>query len=62
VSEQKPLQLKPCRECRWFVKVNETARCHANPPQIRVPYDNMSAWPVVPDKGGGCRLHEEAVA
>lgn len=51
--------LEPCCSCRYYVRVNELARCHLNPPQIRVPYDNMSAWPVVPDRGGGCGQWKE---
>lgn len=50
--------LPECRSCQWFRKVNETARCHGGPPQIRLPFDNMAAWPVVPIQGGGCRLWE----
>lgn len=59
----KPLvQLKACCTCRWFVaagKGDKFSRCHANPPNIRFPYHDMSAWPVVPESGGGCRMHED---
>lgn len=51
--------LSPCNTCRWRVRYgNGLSRCHAEPPQVRFPYDNMACWPVVPDTGGGCRLHE----
>jgi len=54
-------ELPACRDCVWAVHDPGTKllRCHANPPQIRLPFDNIAAWPVVPDQGGGCRLHEE---
>lgn len=54
--------LKPCSTCLWAVREqgNEPLRCHASPPQLRLPFDNLAAWPVVPEKGGGCRLHQEA--
>lgn len=55
----KPKALRPCCSCRWYVRVADLSRCHVNPPQIRLPYDNIAAWPVVPSSGGGCRLHEE---
>lgn len=49
----------PCSTCRWSLRENNGVhRCHANPPQIRTPYDNLAAWPVVPEQGGGCRLWE----
>jgi hypothetical protein len=49
-----------CSMCRWAIREgNGVLRCHSNPPQIRTPYDNLSAWPVVPEQGGGCRLWEE---
>lgn len=52
---------RPCNTCAWrvFDVGSNLSRCHANPPQIRLPFDNIAAWPVVPEKGGGCRLHEE---
>lgn len=46
--------LEPCSTCRWRVWDGGTHRCHANPPQVRFPYENMACWPVVPEKGGGC--------
>jgi hypothetical protein len=49
--------LQPCSTCQWAVPTNELLRCHFNPPQVRMPYDNMAAWPVVPSKGGGCSKH-----
>ena len=51
--------LQPCCECRYSVPDGALNRCHASPPQVRMPYDNLSAWPVVPAKGGGCRLWKE---
>lgn len=51
-------RVQPCATCRWRVWNGSTHRCHANPPQIRIPYENLAAWPVVPETGGGCRLHE----
>jgi hypothetical protein len=58
----KPKPIKPCNTCRWSIRDQGTnlARCHANPPQIRLPFDNIAAWPVVPEQGGGCGLHQEA--
>ena len=54
------VKLQPCATCRWCItEGNGAPRCHANPPQLRLPYDNLSAWPVVPFVGGGRRLHEE---
>ena len=50
--------LEPCSTCRWRAWDGGTHRCHAGPPQVRFPYDNMACWPVVPDKGGGCRIWE----
>lgn len=47
-----------CKDCRWARVDRSVLRCHANPPQVRLPFDNIAAWPVVPAKGGGCRLHE----
>ena len=47
--------LEPCHTCRWRVWDAGTNRCHAGPPQVRFPYDNMACWPVVPSTGGGCR-------
>lgn len=32
-----------CCNCEWCVD----GRCCFNPPQVRLPYDNMSSWPVV---------------
>jgi hypothetical protein len=52
-------QIHPCHTCRWAVLANDVLRCHSHPPQLRVPYDNMASWPVVPKVGGGCRLHEQ---
>ena len=55
-----PVAPKPCSTCCWSVREgNGLSRCHANPPQVRLPYDNLAAWPVVPETGGGCRLWEE---
>lgn len=55
-----PATLAPCNACRWAVdEGNGLLRCHVNPPQLRVPYDNLAAWPVVPSTGGGCRLWQE---
>lgn len=52
--------VKPCSTCLWSIREgNGLHRCHVNPPQIRLPYDNLAAWPVVPTEGGGCRLWEE---
>jgi hypothetical protein len=46
-----------CNACRFYKHDGHgMARCHARPPQLRVPYDNLSAWPVVPQVGGGCGL------
>lgn len=60
VAAESP-EIQPCHSCAWFVRGgNYTARCHANPPQIRLPFENAAAWPVVPLVGGGCRLHESA--
>ena len=50
--------LAPCNQCRWRAWDSGTHRCHLNPPQMRIPYDNMSAWPVVPATGGGCSKWE----
>ena len=58
VEEPSAPALAPCRSCRWRTLDRGVGRCHANPPQIRLPFDNMAAWPVVPDEGGGCRLWE----
>lgn len=56
----KPVGLQPCHTCAAFVLDRDLARCHLNPPQIRLPYDNMAAWPPVPTQGGGCLQHKEA--
>lgn len=42
-----------CATCRhrWY-----DLRCHAHPPQLFGQYDNVSAWPRVPDDGG-CAEH-----
>lgn len=51
--------IEPCNTCRWFVRhSNGSFRCHAEPPRIRWPYENLSAWPIVPVQGGGCGLHQ----
>ena len=50
-----PPLLEPCETCRWRHWDGGTFRCHAHPPQVRFPYDNMACWPVVPSTGGGCR-------
>jgi hypothetical protein len=55
----KPEGIQPCASCIWAVPTNELLRCHFNPPQVRMPYDNMAAWPVVPSKGGGCSQHKD---
>jgi hypothetical protein len=47
---------KECRYCRNAKFYHNNLRCHAGPPQVRFPYDNMSAWPVVPETGGGCSI------
>jgi len=52
--------LKPCSSCRWRAWDGGVWRCHSGPPSVRMPYDNMAAWPVVPETGGGCRLWEGA--
>jgi len=52
-----PEPIQPCCSCRWAVQTKELLRCHLNPPQVRMPYDNMAAWPVVPSRGGGCSSH-----
>jgi hypothetical protein len=52
--------LEPCLTCRWRVWANGCHRCHCGPPQVRHPFDNLAAWPVVPETGGGCRLWEAA--
>lgn len=52
--------LKPCSSCRWRAWDGGVWRCHSGPPSVRMPYDNMAAWPVVPAEGGGCRLWEGA--
>ena len=52
--------LEPCKTCRWGIWEQGVRRCHLNPPSVRFPYDNMSAWPVVPETGGGCREWKEA--
>jgi len=58
-ADQPRPRVGPCRTCRWAIREgNGVLRCHANPPQIRTPYDNLAAWPVVPEQGGGCRLWE----
>lgn len=57
-ANDKPAGLQPCHSCCWAVPVNELLRCHCNPPQVRMPYDNMAAWPVVPSRGGGCSYHQ----
>lgn len=49
--------IQPCHSCRWAVGNRDQLRCHLNPPQIRLPYDNIAAWPVVPREGGGCSNH-----
>lgn len=53
--------LEPCKTCRWRVWEQGIGRCHLNPPSVRFPYDNMSAWPVVPDAGGGCKAWEQVL-
>lgn len=46
---------KPCATCVHSAPdERRLLRCHLNPPSIRFPYHEMSAWPVVPEKGGGC--------
>lgn len=48
-----------CKDCRFAVDHgNLVLRCHLLPPAIKMPYDTMSAWPVVPVQGGGCRSWE----
>lgn len=59
MSKPKPT-LPQCKTCKWSQHDPgcKLPRCHANPPQIRLPFDNIAAWPVVPEAGGGCRLWE----
>lgn len=64
MKEKKPIATegKPCAEC-VHSKPDERRllRCHLNPPFIRFPYHEMSAWPVVPERGGGCSHWRDAL-
>jgi len=47
--------LPSCATCHWAQWHRTDLRCHLNPPQIRLPYENIAVWPVVPQEGvSGC--------